>query len=202
MESIVLSLLALAIGITVHEFSHAYMADRLGDPTARLQGRLTLNPLAHLDPLGTLAIIFLHFGWGKPVPFDPFNLKNPKRDSALISLAGPVSNIILAILASIFIHIVDFAFTGIGAIVLYSFLKTLITLNIILAVFNLIPVHPLDGFKIVGGFLPEKKAAEWYELSSYGIFFLIFLLWPMYGGSVIQRILGPILDLLLALLLP
>ena len=88
-------LVALAMAITIHEFAHAYTADRLGDPTPRLQGRLTLNPLAHLDPLGTLMLLLVRFGWGKPVQFDPFNLKNPRKDGALISLAGPASNLLI-----------------------------------------------------------------------------------------------------------
>jgi len=92
---------ALLSAITVHEFAHAFMAERLGDPTPRLQGRLTLNPLAHLDPLGTLMLFIIGFGWGKPVQFDPYNLKNPRRDAALISFAGPLSNIILASILSI-----------------------------------------------------------------------------------------------------
>src|SRR3990167_10568404 len=87
---------ALLIALTVHEFSHALVADKLGDPTPRLMKRLSLNPLNHLDPIGTLMLLFFHFGWGKPVPFDPFNLRHPRRDAALISLAGPVSNLILA----------------------------------------------------------------------------------------------------------
>src|SRR4051812_27134518 len=89
--------IALLIAITVHEFSHALSADKLGDPTPRLQGRISLNPLVHLDPIGTLLILFVGFGWGKPVVFDPFNLKNPRKDAAIISLAGPASNFILAI---------------------------------------------------------------------------------------------------------
>src|SRR3989338_4210818 len=94
----------LIAAISVHEFSHAFMADHLGDPTPRLAGRLTLDPRSHLDPLGTLLLFFVGFGWGKPVPFDPFNLKDPKKDSAIISFAGPMSNLIMAILASIFIR--------------------------------------------------------------------------------------------------
>src|SRR5688572_2528428 len=103
--SFFLWLVALTIAITIHEFAHAYTADRLGDPTPRLQGRLTLNPLAHLDPMGTLMMLLVRFGWGKPVQFDPFNLRNPRRDGAIISLAGPVSNFLLATLCSILLHI-------------------------------------------------------------------------------------------------
>lgn len=198
----VFSFIALAAGITIHEFAHAWVADRLGDPTARLQGRVTLNPLAHLDPIGTLAILFLHFGWGKPVPFDPFNLKNPKRDSALISLAGPVSNILLATVASLILRLIMFTFSGLGALHIAALLQSIIVLNVVLAVFNILPVHPLDGFKIVGGLLPDNRAREWYELASYGLFFLLVILWPLPGGSILQNVLSPIVSLFLMVLLP
>ncbi|KKS87212.1 MAG: Peptidase M50 [Candidatus Gottesmanbacteria bacterium GW2011_GWB1_43_11] len=98
---------ALIVAITIHEFSHAWSADHLGDPTPRLQGRLTLNPLAHLDPLGTILLFLVHFGWGKPVQFDPFNLRNPRRDAALISLAGPAANLLLATVCSIALRILS-----------------------------------------------------------------------------------------------
>ena len=102
---------ALLTAITIHEFAHAYSADRLGDPTPRSQGRLTLNPLAHLDPLGTLMLILVRFGWGKPVQFDPYNLANPKRDAAIISFAGPLSNLILATILSIILRLVSSPFS-------------------------------------------------------------------------------------------
>src|SRR3972149_935093 len=104
MLDLVFNLVALIVAITIHEFSHALAAERLGDPTPRLQGRLTLNPLKHLDPIGTILLILVRFGWGKPVQFDPFNLRHPRRDSAIISIAGPVSNAIVAILASLLIQ--------------------------------------------------------------------------------------------------
>lgn len=187
---------ALVVAITIHEFAHAWSADRLGDPTPRLQGRLTLNPLAHLDPLGTIMLILVHFGWGKPVQFDPFNLRHPRRDSAIISLAGPVSNIILATAISILLHFINFInFT--------NFLNTLVVLNVVLAVFNLIPIHPLDGFKIVGGILPEENAGSWYELERYGVIFLIFLLFPIFGQvAPIAQIISPIISFILSVLLP
>src|SRR3989304_9414536 len=99
---------ALLIAVTIHEFAHAFIADKLGDPTPGMQGRISLNPLRHLDPIGTLMLILFRFGWGKPVPFDPFNLRHPKRDSAIIALAGPVSNIILAIFASFILRFLIF----------------------------------------------------------------------------------------------
>ena len=132
--------IALVIAITIHEFSHALAADRLGDPTPRSMGRLSLNPLAHLDPLGTLAILFVGFGWGKPVPFDPFNLRDRRRDGAIISVAGPASNLALALIISFLIRFTPLAMFS-------NFLITLLVLNVSLAIFNLIPVYPLDGEK-------------------------------------------------------
>lgn len=204
-------LIALVVAITIHEFAHAYAAERLGDPTPRLMGRLTLNPMAHLDPIGTLMLLIARFGWGKPVVFDPFNLRNPRRDSAIISVAGPMSNIILAIMLSVLLQIffnfrlslfsnpIISAFTYL----FISLLQPVIILNVILAVFNLVPIHPLDGFKIVGGILPEEYARQWQELQPYGMIFLIFLIFPIFGGiSPIHNIISPIINVILAILLP
>lgn len=155
--------------ISIHEFSHAFMANKLGDSTAKMSGRLTLNPLAHLDKLGTFALLFFGIGWGKPVPFNIFNLKNPRRDQALIALAGPLSNLIMAVALSFVYKFASFGFIG-------SALFTLISLNVILAFFNLIPVGPLDGFKVVLGMLPGKLASDWIETERYGLFILIFLI--------------------------
>lgn len=201
--SFIFSASALIIAIAIHEFAHAYVADRLGDPTPRLAGRLTLNPLAHLDPLGTLALLLVGFGWGKPVPFDPFNLSHPRRDSALISLAGPISNILLAIVCSLLLRLPLFSDVFLVRLLFRGMLQSLIVLNCILAVFNLLPIYPLDGFKVVEGILPQHKAHEWAQLSSYGIFFLIVLLLPLpSGGSLLHTIIDPPLSFLLSLLLP
>lgn len=190
---------ALVIAITIHEFAHAFAADRLGDPTPRIQGRLTLNPLAHLDPLGTLMLLIASFGWGKPVQFDPFNLENPKRDAAIISLAGPGANLILATLLSL---IVRFSLLD-GSNFIYALIQPVILLNVILAVFNLLPIHPLDGFKIVGGLLPHKRYLEWQELAPYGIFILLLLLFPFgSSGPLIGNIIMPVIDFILNLLIP
>lgn len=203
-------LLALIIAITIHEFSHAYSADRLGDPTPRLQGRLTLNPLAHLDPLGTLMLLIARFGWGKPVVFDPFNLRYPRRDAAIISLAGPLSNLALATICAVITQILlGFRLAllsssmGVGVYILMGLLRPIIILNVVLAIFNLIPIHPLDGFKIVGGILPKEYAQQWYELEPYGMIFLIFLIFPIFGGSSpISNIISPIINAILSILLP
>lgn len=192
----IFGILALILAIDVHEYAHAWTAEHLGDPTPRLQGRLTLNPLAHLDPIGTIMLILVHFGWGKPVQFDPFNLRHPRRDSALISIAGPISNILLAIICSLLLRL------SMPSVVL-ALIVQLLVFNIILAIFNLVPVHPLDGFKIVEGILPEKQAREWHELERYGMIFLIVLLFPIFGGAApVQRIISPVINFLLTILLP
>lgn len=177
--------LILAIGL--HEAAHCYMADYLGDPTPRSQGRLTLNPLDHLDPLGTIAILLTNFGWGKASPFDPYNLKDPKRDTALIALAGPASNILVAILLSILFH-------SLSNLSILGILSFLIHLNINLAIFNLIPVPPLDGSKILGLFLSHETALKYQRNNN--ILFLIPLL------LVAPMIVSPISGFILRLLLP
>jgi Zn-dependent protease len=188
---------SLVISITVHEFAHAFAADKLGDPTPRVQGRLSLNPLAHLDPLGTIMILIAWFGWGKPVMFDPYNLKNPRRDAAFIGLAGPVSNFILATLLSILLRILPLP-PLIQLVFVY-----IIYLNLILGIFNLIPIHPLDGGKILIGFLPKNLALEWNAvLNQYGMLILIFLIFPFTGRSPISLLISPIINILLSLLLP
>lgn len=195
------NLAALLVAIGVHEFSHAYVADRLGDPTPRLQGRVTLNPLAHLDPLGLIFILFVGFGWGKPVQFDPYNLKDPRKEAAIISIAGPVSNFLLAFVFSLVLRL--FILSGgmlysIGAIII----APMIYLNIALGVFNLLPIDPLDGFKIVGGLLPKEQAAEWFSLRRYGFIFLIVLILPLFGNtSMLDMIIRPIITLLSHVLL-
>jgi Zn-dependent protease len=195
-------LIALLLAITIHEFSHALAADFLGDPTPRLQKRLTLNPKAHLDPFGLLFLFFFGFGWGRPVEFDPFNLKNPRRDAAIISLAGPISNLILALIISILLKLFIFfkikTLYTIGSL----FFVPVIYLNVVLAVFNFLPIHPLDGFKIVGGILPEKKAKEWYELEKYGLIFLLMMFFPLGKSSMIDLLIRPVISLVTSFLLP
>jgi Zn-dependent protease len=188
--------LGLLIAITIHEFSHAFAADRLGDPTPRSQGRLTLNPLAHLDPLGTISMLLIGFGWGKPVQFDPYNLENPRRDAAIISLAGPVSNLTLAFVLSLFERLISFD----SAIL--TFLIPLMYINVMLAIFNLIPIGPLDGQKILYGILPRDLAYEFQAImSKYGILLLLLFILPVFGGQApIAAIISPIINFVMTLL--
>ncbi len=199
-------IIALLVAITIHEFSHAWAAEHLGDPTPRLMGRLTLNPLAHLDPLGTLFLLIARFGWGKPVQFDPFNLKDPRRDSAFISLAGPTSNFLLAVVLAIFLRFTpelafSFLIFTITTGALFNLLVPIIFMNVALGVFNLLPVHPLDGFKVVEGILPEDLARDWHGLEGYGIFILIFLIFPFGSFSPLQSIISPLINFFLKVLL-
>ena len=195
-------IIALLVAIAVHEFSHALAADYLGDPTPRLAGRLKLNPLVHIDGMGLLFLLLFGFGWGKPVGFDPFNLKNPRKDAAIISLAGPFSNFVLASLLAISLRLLAFfKFSSLLSIG-YFFLLPIISLNVILAVFNLLPIHPLDGFKIAGGLLSDEKAREWYQLERYGMIFLIMLIFPFGRGSMLDIIIRPVISFILNLLIP
>ena len=192
-------IIGLVTAITIHEFAHAFVAYRLGDPTAKLAGRLTLNPASHLDPIGTLALLIVGFGWGKPTPFDPFNLRNIKRDSALISVAGAVSNFILAVTLSIPYQLAYY--TGNLSMTLnsiYQILSIIIWINLILGVFNLIPIAPLDGFKVLAGLLPRDWYRDFIQTERYGIFILLLLL---IMGAV-GRILFPIVSFLFAFLIP
>lgn len=203
---IIIWILAFVVAITIHEASHAWMADRLGDPTARLMGRLSLNPLVHYDPVGTTMLLVLSvmralgapvipFGWAKPVEFDSYNLKNPRRDSAVISFAGPASNLLVALIVSVIARLNP---------VLAIFAVPFIILNVSLAIFNLVPVHPLDGGKILVGILPQKYAygVERF-LSQYGTILLILLILPSFGGSsLVSQLISPIINLFLVLLIP
>ncbi len=196
-----LSAVSLVIAITIHEFAHAKMADHLGDPTPRLQGRVTLNPAAHLDLYGTIFLLLVGFGWGKPVQFDPFNLDNARKDAALISIVGPVSNFLLAIVSSAILYL--FTFFGLEIpLIIGSLLIVFIQMNILLGVFNLLPVHPLDGFKIVEGLLNEQQAREWHQLERYGFLFLIALILPIGGQSMLHTILDPVMSFLNGFLIP
>jgi Zn-dependent protease len=194
--SFLASLLAIVAAITIHEFAHAWTADRLGDPTPRLQGRLTLNPLAHLDPIGTLMLILFRFGWGKPVQFDQFNLRNPRRDTMLISIAGPVSNLLTAVLAAIVLRLLP------ANLLTFLTLQPFIIISVVLAVFNFVPIHPLDGGKILSGILPPSLAREWEQIQTqFGTLLLIMMVLPWGGTAPIFYLTGPIIQFIINLLL-
>lgn len=180
---LLVSVPAVLIAITFHEFSHGYAAHLLGDPTPKNQGRLTLNPLPHLDPLGTLMLLVAHFGWAKPVEINPYYFKgNRQRGILLVSLAGPVSNLILALAVAILYNL--FGVTGYLAL----FFFMLLSINVYLAIFNLIPVPPLDGSKILIGLLPRRMHEYVYKIEAYGPIILILLVLT----NVTSKILLPI----------
>ena len=208
---IVWSIPAVLIAITFHEYCHGRMAYRLGDPTAAEAGRLTLNPLAHLDPIGTLMLLLFRFGWAKPVPVNFNRLNNPKRGMIYVSLAGPIANIAIAI---IFAFILRLSYYLIGQITMAQnssffnillttlrgwliFLQTGVIINLALAIFNLIPVPPLDGSKILLGFLPYPQAYKFAKLEAYGPIFLLILVL----SGIIGKVLFPIVFFLFRLLI-
>ena len=187
-------LLIIGLVISVHEASHAYFANRLGDPTARLLGRMTLNPAAHVDPIGTIIVplvLFIFggfiFGWAKPTPINPLNFAHPRRDSAIVAFAGPASNFTLAILFSIIFRVFPI-----------DILLIIISINLILGIFNLIPIPPLDGYKVLLGLVPKEIALRLAVLENYGpIILIVFLLFFI---RVFAPIIFTVLNFLLRLL--
>jgi len=176
----------LVICLTVHEFSHAWVALKMGDPTAEQNGRLSLNPLVHLDLWGTLMILFVHFGWAKPVPINPNNFRDYKKGIILTSLAGPISNFLMAILGA-FIARFIYPINNAGLIM---FIDTFVVLNIVLGLFNLLPFPPLDGSRLITVFIPPKYDHIANFLERYGFFFLIgiLLLFPTFISGLILPI--------------
>ena len=168
--NLIFIIISFLIALPVHESAHGLAAKWLGDPTAEKLGRITLNPIKHLDPMGTILIFFAGFGWGKPVPVDERYFKNKKRDNALVSLAGPVSNILLALIGLVILKHVPIPELAFG------FFQVFISLNLILAVFNLLPVPPLDGSHLLEFFLPRSLELHWYEFQKVAPFFLLAVL--------------------------
>ncbi len=206
-SNMLLALVVLIFSAILHEVAHGYVADKLGDPTARLMGRLTLNPVPHIDLWMSIILPLLLimsgspviFGAAKPVPVDPFNLKEGRKDVAIVSLAGPLTNILIALIAALVIRIL----TPVSSLFyLMDFLRTVVTLNLLLAIFNLIPIPPLDGSKIFALILPERDANAYLSLSSIGIFIIFFLLLFPIGGFSLGQFVFNLLTYAQNLLLP
>ena len=194
---IIFSIAILIMSVVIHELSHGYMADRLGDPTPRLQGRLTLNPLKHLDPVGSLIVPLLTsifgftFGWAKPVEYNPYNLRNKRQGEFLIAIAGPISNIALALIFGTIIR-----FVTAGAVEVTPFVEIcsyIVVINIILAIFNLIPLPPLDGSKLLFSILPNQYGRLRMTLEMYAPIFIIIVIFFLW------RIISPVIPVVFRL---
>jgi len=201
-NNFILQLIILAppilLALTVHEFAHGYVAYRFGDPTARDQGRLTLNPLKHLDPLGTLAFFIIKIGWAKPVPVNPGYFKNPRKDMLWVALAGPAVNLVLAVISALCVKVVWFIATSIpysalaeGILVpLNEVLMASVWINLVLCIFNFLPIPPLDGSKILAGLLPPDMARSYASVERYG--FVIIMLLAFTG--ILSKMIMPIIS--------
>lgn len=196
---------AVLLALTVHEFAHGYVAFRLGDPTARALGRLTLNPLKHLDPLGTIAFFIFHIGWAKPVPVNPAYFKNPQKDMLWVALAGPLTNLILALVSALMTRIVWFLanilpYSALGEAVLVplnSILIASVWINLVLCIFNFLPIPPLDGSRILAGLLPPDLARSYASIERYG--FILILILAVTG--VLSKLIIPLINFANGLLL-
>lgn len=191
----------LIIGFGLHEFAHAWMSDRLGDPTPRAQGRLTVNPLAHLDPIGTIMLLLFHFGYGKPVQINPSYYKHPKRDLILVSLSGITMNLIVAIFAAIaYALLLNF---GVMNITMINIVRDIMVINVSLMVFNLFPCPPLDGYQLIKQiFLGGKTINFFWKIEQYGYILLLILVfsdlinyWMSFLGGYVYELLNLIIGL-------
>ncbi len=194
-EVLALLIPVLLFALVFHEFSHGWVAYKLGDPTAKHQGRLTLNPIAHLDPFGSLMILFVGFGWAKPVPVDSRYLANPRVDMMKIAFAGPASNLLLALISGILIRITGYMGPLTSMLILFT------QINISLAVFNMIPIPPLDGSQIFSGLMIRKNPNLVMQLQMYGPQILMgLILFGMFTGvSIIWALMRPFVSLFMFL---
>ncbi len=201
--NLLITIPGIVIGLSFHEFGHAFVSDKLGDPTPRAQGRVTLNPLAHFDPFGFFALIFCGFGWGVPVQIDPRYYKHPRRDEFLVSIAGVIMNLFVAIVFSYILHFIyrnvpyDNLATGTLAGTLFNILLQVVIVNVVLMIFNLIPIPPLDGFGIITEIFNLKKTS-FYE-TFYNNGFPILMILMIFG--IVSKVLNPIVNFVYSLLL-
>ncbi len=203
--ALLLTIPGVLVAITFHEFAHAFVADKLGDDTPRMEGRLSLNPFAHLDPIGSIMLLFAGFGWGKPVQVNPRNFNRDMsmdKANALVSIAGPLMNFILAIvLAFIYASINKFAISAVNTSRILQIIMPMIlyaiSINVGLGVFNLIPLHPLDGSKVIKPFLPYK-AKVWFENYENIFYFVFIFLWIT---GIAGNIISPIINLVYKLII-
>jgi Zn-dependent protease len=193
------SLVILVYSAILHEIAHGFVAEKLGDPTARLMGRLTLNPKSHIDPFMSILLPLLLiisgspivFGAAKPVPVDPFNFRDGRKDLAIVALAGPATNVLIAVIAAVFLKILMiFAASSTSALLIpvATFLALVVRMNLLLAIFNFIPIPPLDGSKVFALLLPEKEAAMYMSVGTFGILIIFFLLMFPIGGFSLQSV--------------
>lgn len=191
------------LAVTMHEVAHGFIAEKFGDPTARLLGRLTLNPLKHLDPIGTIALLVFGFGWARPVPINPNNLRHAQRDMIWVSLAGPSANLLLALFSALLLRIIVYISIALPP---GSQILTLIEpvglmaafglyINVILCLFNLLPIPPLDGGRVLMGVLPERQAQLLRRIEPFGMLLIVFLIfgtsiWRTTFGPVVQHVVG------------
>ena len=171
----IIAIPSILIASTVHEYAHGYVAFKLGDPTAKVAGRLTLNPIKHIDPIGALSMLIFRFGWSKPFPINEYNFEKRELYTAITAFAGPLSNFIMASIVAVINHLIVKDPQSLIAFLLLTF----VTINLALGIFNLLPIPPLDGHKIVRAILPKSLRYYWEQLEKYSLFLIIILVLPI-----------------------